>query len=76
MTTIASTRRRSRGMSTIEILAATSICLLILAVASSFFVSQQRMLLVQSASCTPGQVSAPTCPRQVDSTTPLYRLGD
>ena len=36
-------------MSTIEVLAAASICLLLLGVASSFFVSQQRMLLVQSA---------------------------
>ena len=36
-------------MSTIEVLAAASICLLLLGVASSFFVAQQRMLLVQSA---------------------------
>ncbi len=36
-------------MSTLEVLAAATICLLVFAVASSFFVSQQRMLLVQSA---------------------------
>lgn len=36
-------------MSTIEVLAATSICLLLLSVASSFFTTQQRMMLVQSA---------------------------
>jgi Tfp pilus assembly protein PilW len=47
--TITPRRRRSRGMSTIEVLAAASICLLLLGVASSFFISQQRMLLVQSA---------------------------
>ena len=49
MTTPTNDRRRSRGMTTIEILAATTICLLLIAVASSFYVSQQRMLLVQSA---------------------------
>jgi hypothetical protein len=42
-------RRRSRGMSTLEVLAAATICLLVFGTASSFFVSQQRMLLVQSA---------------------------
>jgi hypothetical protein len=42
-------RRRSRGMSTIEVIAAAGIMLLTLAIGSSFFVSQQRMLLVQSA---------------------------
>src|SRR5215468_9406223 len=42
-------RRRSRGISTIEVLAAATICLLVFGTASSFFVSQQRMLLVQSA---------------------------
>jgi hypothetical protein len=42
-------RRRSRGMSTMEVLAAASICILVFGVAASFFVSQQRMLLVQSA---------------------------
>src|SRR5262249_44003851 len=42
-------RARSRGMSTIEVIAAAGIMLLTLAVGSSFFVSQQRMLLVQSA---------------------------
>jgi len=36
-------------MSTMEVLAAASICLLVFGAASSFFVSQQRMLLVQSA---------------------------
>jgi hypothetical protein len=36
-------------MSTLEVLAAASICLLVFGVAQSFFVSQQRMLLVQSA---------------------------
>jgi Tfp pilus assembly protein PilW len=49
MATSTPQRRRSRGISTIEILAATALTLLLLAVASSFFVSQQRMLLVQSA---------------------------
>ena len=42
-------RAGSRGTSTIEMLAAASISLIVLAVASSFFTSQQRMLLVQSA---------------------------
>src|SRR5258706_15036177 len=42
-------RRRSRGMSTIEVIAAAGIMLLTLAIGSTFFVSQQRMLLVQSA---------------------------
>lgn len=42
-------RTRSRGMSTLEILAAASICILVFGVASSFFVAQQRMLLVQNA---------------------------
>jgi hypothetical protein len=42
-------RSRSRGLSTIEVLAAATICLLVFGTASSFFVSQQRMLLVQSA---------------------------
>jgi hypothetical protein len=36
-------------MSTLEVLAAATICLLVFGVASSFFVAQQRMLLVQSA---------------------------
>ncbi len=36
-------------MSTLEVLAGATICLLVFGVASSFFVSQQRMLLVQSA---------------------------
>src|SRR5262249_12290320 len=40
---------RSRGMSTIEVIAAAGIMLLTLAVGSTFFVAQQRMLLVQSA---------------------------
>ena len=42
-------RRRSRGISLIEVLAAATISLIVLAVSTSFFVSQQRMLLVQSA---------------------------
>lgn len=42
-------RKGSRGFSTIELLAAASITLLLLATASSFFTGQQRMLLVQSA---------------------------
>jgi Tfp pilus assembly protein PilW len=42
-------RARSRGMSTLEVLAAATICLLVFGVASSFFVAQQRMLLVQNA---------------------------
>ena len=42
-------RAGSRGTSTIEMLAAASMSLIVLAVASSFFTSQQRMLLVQSA---------------------------
>jgi hypothetical protein len=36
-------------MSTIEVLAAATICILVFSVASSFFVAQQRMLLVQNA---------------------------
>jgi type II secretory pathway pseudopilin PulG len=46
---VADRRRRSRGMSLIEVLAAGTICLIVSAVATSFFVSQQRMLIVQSA---------------------------
>jgi hypothetical protein len=42
-------RRRSRGMTTIEMLVAASISLIVLAVAQSFYTTQQRMMLVQSA---------------------------
>jgi hypothetical protein len=46
---IGSRRHRSRGMTTIEVLAAASMCLIVFGVASSFSMSQQRMLLVGSA---------------------------
>jgi len=42
-------RRRSRGIGTAEILVGAFLSLMMLAVASSFFTGQQRMLLVQSA---------------------------
>ena len=49
MPTSARRRARSRGISTAEVLVGAALSLMLLAVASSFFTGQQRMLLVQSA---------------------------
>ncbi|MGH7895341.1 MAG: hypothetical protein ACREQL_11785, partial [Candidatus Binatia bacterium] len=47
--TTPTSHRGSRGISTAEILVGASISLVLLSVAQSYFVTQQRMLLVQSA---------------------------
>ena len=47
-TRLAPRRRRSRGISTAELLAATGLCLIILGIAASFFTAQQRALRVQN----------------------------